>query len=257
MSNHQPLNLSAFQWQQPVGAWRARGAHSAALRVGLGLPCPDKPSQEKDKEGFTLWHYWANSPRPHETFSQLLVCAGKSSANMLSTSGLHPWHYLLHRGHLQAAKAWMDKLGHPKDPGPTKEGDTFAHTSAWSGKGGVVSLFAKRGFEHIDAHDDKGMTPLIIAIHRGGIPLTEAFLMAGANPDATDLEGRSAMHHAALYGDIELVSLLEDAGGDIGAPDGSGLSARSILRARKSLSEREKDGIRTYWERRGQERLTF
>lgn len=257
MSSRQPTNLSVFRWQQPIGAWRKRGAHSAALRVGLGLACPDSPSQDQDKEGFTLWHYWANSPRPHETFSQLMGCAGKSGAQKLSNDGAHPWHYLLHRGHLAAAKAWMGQMKLPKEPQPTKEGDTFAHAAAWSGNPDMARLFSKQGFGHVDLPDDKGATPLIIAIHRGGLPLTEALLMAGANPDVPDPEGRSAMHHAALYGDIELASLLEDSGGDMGAPDATGLSARSILRARKSLSERERDGIRIYWERRSLERLTF
>ena len=81
--------------------------------------------------------------------------------------------------------------------------------------------------------------------------------MAGSDPDVRDAQGRSAMHHAAMYGDMSLLGFFEDIGGDAEAPDATGLSAQSIAKARRNPSAQDIEGIRIYWAKMGAERLLF
>ena len=258
MSAQPSSSARPFRWQQPIGSWRARGAQSAALRAGLGLPCPPvNKAAPKDDHGFTLWHYWANSPRPHESFAQLHRRLGDTHAHEVSQDGTHPWHYLLHHGHVKALDAWAKAFGAIQEIAPNQAGDTLAHAAAWSGEVACLAKLSHLDMAHINHTDDKGFTPLIIAIHRGGLEAARALLMAGADPDVVDQQGRSAMHHAALYGDIGLLGFFEDAGGDAQAPDFTGLSASSIVRTRRNSTVQDLEGIRIYWARQKTERLNF
>lgn len=51
-----------------------------------------------------------------------------------------------------------------------------------------------------DVSNDAGETPLIFAVHRKDLQLTKALLEAGANPDRADNSGRSARDYAMLEG---------------------------------------------------------
>ncbi|MFS0851611.1 ankyrin repeat domain-containing protein [Novosphingobium panipatense] len=51
-----------------------------------------------------------------------------------------------------------------------------------------------------DTSNDAGETPLIFAVHRKDLQLTKALLEAGANPDRSDNSGRSARDYARLEG---------------------------------------------------------
>ncbi|GGB96780.1 hypothetical protein GCM10011494_14050 [Novosphingobium endophyticum] len=51
-----------------------------------------------------------------------------------------------------------------------------------------------------DVSNDAGETPLISAVHRKDLQLVKALLQAGANPDRADNSGRSARDYAALEG---------------------------------------------------------
>lgn len=51
-----------------------------------------------------------------------------------------------------------------------------------------------------DVSNDAGETPLIFAVHRKDLQLTKALLQAGANPDRADNSGRSARDYAELEG---------------------------------------------------------
>lgn len=51
-----------------------------------------------------------------------------------------------------------------------------------------------------DVSNDAGETPLIFAVHRKDLQLTKALLQAGANADRADNSGRSARDYAELEG---------------------------------------------------------
>ena len=52
-----------------------------------------------------------------------------------------------------------------------------------------------------DASNDAGETPLISAVHRRDLQLIKVLLQAGADPDRSDNSGRSARDYAKLEGD--------------------------------------------------------
>lgn len=81
---------------------------------------------------------------------------------------------------------------------------------------------------HVDA--DQGWTPLLIACDLGLKDLTLQLLERGVQVDvkvrAGDARGRSAIHLASYYGEVELVRALLQQGIDINQqPEGGGLSA--------------------------------
>ncbi len=245
-------------WKQPVGAWRERGASKALLRVGLGLPLDFQGEDLVDEAGFTPWHYWAHSPQAHHSFDRLLQQVGDTLLDRIAASGEHAWHFLLLDGNLEALEAWKKSQGAPKEPPAIRpSGDTFSHCLAWSGDGRLWALFEKQDLASINAPDAQSITPLVIAIHRGDYAFARAFLMAGADPQAIDQQGRTALHHAAQYGDQALFMLLEDMGGDPEQRDNNGIEAQSILRARRQVSSSDISALREHWARRRWLRTAF
>lgn len=246
-------------WQQPIGAWRERGASQTLLRIGLGLPIGKEKAQPlMDSEGYTAWHYWAHSPSPHQSFEAVWEKTAGNLLDRTASSGAHAWHFLLLGGHLQGMLAWKRKRGIPLEPPAVNTtGDTFSHCLAWSGEGQALELFPKGGLLSINAADNQGFTPLVIAIHRGNLEFVHQLLMAGADPNQKDAQGRTALHHAGQYGEQELFMLLEDFGADPEERDLQGVEAASVLRARRRLPLTDTAAIREHWLRRQQTRLPF
>jgi len=246
-------------WQQPIGAWRERGASQTLLRIGLGLPLnKEKGHSLMDSEGYTAWHYWAHSPRPHQSFEGVWEETEGNLLDRTASSGAHAWHFLLLTGQLQAMAIWKDKQGIPPEPPALNTtGDTFSHCLAWSGEGQALEIVGKRGLLSINAVDNQGFTPLIIALHRGDLDFVHRFLMAGADPNQKDAQGRTSLHHAGQYGQEELFMLLEDFGGDPEERDLQGIEASSVLRTRRRLPSTDTAAIREHWSRRQQSRLPF
>ena len=243
-------------WRQPLGSWAVRGAAPECVAVGLGL-WPGRWKFLPDSQGYSPWHYWANGPRPLKLFDAMLEAFGPQGAQTLSHRHEHPWHHLLVRGHVAAVKRWAGKLGPPTEKGATLGGDTLPHCAAWSGDPVALALLGDGELPLLNTLDQQGLTPLIVAVHRGGLKLARIFLLAGADPMRCDRHGRNALHHAAQYGDVELLSLMEDLGGDGDVPTPQGLSAHDLARMRRQLSAHAVSGMREHWAKRARQRLPF
>lgn len=82
----------------------------------------------------------------------------------------------------------------------------------------------------IDGRDRKGRTPLIKAVQQGKQDVAALLLKEGADPNAADDEGMTAlMHAAALWNSPELINLLVMTGASVNQTDHFGKTALSHL----------------------------
>lgn len=249
-------------WSQPLGLWRARGASTSALRLGMGLPpltTENAKSPDIDRDGNTLWHYWSESPRPLDLWSSVKSRLLVDLANQRSLHGEHPWHRLALRGHMDAMKAWAHDLKAPVQSHDTTGAginqDTLFMRAAWSGNDALIKWLI--GMD-VDIHtaDENGYTPLMIAIHRCSQETVQLLLNHGADPEIKDLKGRSAMHHAAQSEHTDLYTMIEDCGGDGQEKDLHGLTAKSIL-DRAVRTPQQAFITQGHWDNRYQLKLAF
>lgn len=82
----------------------------------------------------------------------------------------------------------------------------------------IVKLLLSAGAD-VEACDSRGRTALLIATHYARGSIVNRLLEAGSNIQALDNDTRGALHHAAHSGDARLVQLFIDKGIDLNAPD--------------------------------------
>lgn len=85
-----------------------------------------------------------------------------------------------------------------------------------------VRLHLRSGID-INATDEKGRSPLILAISRGRLDLCQLLLAEGADPGIRDNEGNDALAVARLRGQAEIAMLLASAALDAEEPSPAGL----------------------------------
>ena len=88
--------------------------------------------------------------------------------------------------------------------------------AAWDGRTAVVELLLAAGAD-VDAKDEDGWTALHYAATRGHTAVVELLLAAGADVNAQSNAGGTALHYAAFYGHSAVVELLLAAGADVDA----------------------------------------
>lgn len=64
-------------------------------------------------------------------------------------------------------------------------------------------------------HNKTGMTPLMTAAHAGRVETVGLLLEYNADPNLRADDNASALHWASLYGDLDIVNMLVDAGADL------------------------------------------
>lgn len=88
--------------------------------------------------------------------------------------------------------------------------NSLLRLAAISGVEVAVSLHIRRG-DDLDARDESGATPLILAAARRRKGVVKLLLEAGANPALSDSNGKNALDHALGAGCSETISLLAEA----------------------------------------------
>ena len=81
--------------------------------------------------------------------------------------------------------------------------------AAMAGVAVAVRLHIRRA-DDINATDELGCTPLILAASRGHLDICRLLLNAGANPLIKNIEGNSALTVAINFGFTEIVALLQE-----------------------------------------------
>lgn len=103
------------------------------------------------------------------------------------------------------------------------DGRTALYYASRVGNHGVVTALLERGADPLIA-DLNGSTPLIIATHFGHVRVVEALLAHGCGDvnHRTFAGGMSALHVACWEGNVNVVRLLLEAGGDLTSVDEDG-----------------------------------
>jgi ankyrin repeat protein len=129
------------------------------------------------------------------------------------------------------------------DVSANSSGRTALHFAAASQKsnGRVVQLLLKEGAE-IEAPDHRGETALHLAVKMENRQFIPILLDKGASLESVNLKGSTALHIAVEREDVDTVRLLLDKGADIQAKAGQRKTVLHLA-AYRQLSHRSKSGI--------------
>jgi ankyrin repeat protein len=100
---------------------------------------------------------------------------------------------------------------------PQGDGATALHWAAHWNDVALAELLLRAG-ARVDAANDLGLTPLVLACANGSAPMAAALLGAGANPNAVAV-GEPVLMTAARSGNADVVRALLDAAADVNATD--------------------------------------
>ena len=118
--------------------------------------------------------------------------------------------------------------GRPIDAGFTMGSKTL-HYAVDVARVDLARDLIQRGAD-LEAKDERGYSPLILAAFKGRTAVLRILLEGGADAKAQDKHGNSALMFAAQGGDLEAVKLLLAAGADIGARGQNGYTALQIAK---------------------------
>lgn len=95
-----------------------------------------------------------------------------------------------------------------------KDGSTPLHCAAWKGHDAVVALLLATGAEvnARNANEHWGTTPLHAAAHANQASIASLLIQHGADLGATDLVGKTPLHHTTFHKAKAVAKILEDCG---------------------------------------------
>lgn len=237
------------------GRWARRGGGCAGL-LALGLqPVDGIESGWRDSEGNTAWHYWGAAREAEPGVLEWLEAHVGGDREARNQAGLTCAHLLALNGRHADLTRWLERWPRPDDSqGAANESPRFRpfiKMAAWSGSRRSI-LRVLDGHDIVRADeacgDEGGL--LTVALYRGRQEETLALLAGGADPNWRDGHGRTAMHHAALLGETELMVTLEDAGGDGELRDRGGQTAQDIFDDSPRRGDDYASALRAQWARR-------
>lgn len=94
-------------------------------------------------------------------------------------------------------------------------GNTTLHHACWNEQGEVVKVLLEKDKDSVNKVNDDGETPLILAVKRSNLVITQLLIDAGAEPEHADLNGVMPLHIAAGNGDLFVAKALIGAGAGI------------------------------------------
>lgn len=90
-------------------------------------------------------------------------------------------------------------------------GNTPLHQAVYNGQGEVVRTLLTTSDGMLDATNDNGETPLVIACLKENLRIAKLLIEAGADVNKSLLDGNTPLHYAALWGNRFLGRELIDA----------------------------------------------
>lgn len=82
----------------------------------------------------------------------------------------------------------------------------------------LLQEMVKENPELVNAQNEQGYTPLILAAYNGQLEMVKALIKNGADLDQSFTQG-AAIHGAAFKGHLEIVKLLVESGAKLDVPD--------------------------------------
>ncbi len=118
----------------------------------------------------------------------------------------------LARGYRDMALFLIER-GAELDPGADHNQRTLLHEAARGGHPELISLLVENGLD-VNAEDEYGNTPLLLATRPAHSQAVKTLIEAGADVNASNSGGVTPLHDAASGGQVEIVRMLLAAGAD-------------------------------------------
>jgi ankyrin repeat protein len=137
--------------------------------------------------------------------------------------GRTPFMMACERRHLGVVRLFLQHLGKQELHATNEEGQTALHAAAWCGDEDIVTFLLGQGALP-SSRDKTNVTPLMLACEEGQTGVVK-LLLQHVGPQAlqeTDNEGKTALHHAALWGHEETVTFLLGQGAQANSKDKDG-----------------------------------
>ena len=119
----------------------------------------------------------------------------------------------------------------PTGAGTPRPAAAVLHRAAQAGDIAGLQAALSAGAE-VDARDGRGWTALMHAVSQGYVLLVEPLLEAGASPDVRAPDGATALFMAAVLGHTEVIELLSNRGADVSVKGPKGKTAVDVARTR-------------------------
>ncbi|MBR4592548.1 MAG: ankyrin repeat domain-containing protein [Elusimicrobiaceae bacterium] len=177
----------------------------------------------KDDLGKTAMLYASTLEDP-KTLSYLIT-ADKMSINIPDNQGNTPLIYAVQKGYLRNVKALLDGGANANYRNPTN-GLCALATAAAEGNPEMIKLLVKNGKADINLPDLEGRTPIFYAVENNRPEALQLLLSAGANPNAQDNSGATALMRASAKNYTDCINLLlRQKNTDVNVADNLGRSA--------------------------------
>lgn len=209
-----------------------RGHHVEEVRAGLA----ERPDLlgNRDERGRGWLHLACSVPGTPMAMAELLLGLGLGLDDAAFTEGAWratPLWFAVARGINYPLAAYL--LGRGCNPNYS----LFA--AAWNEDRATIQLLLEHGAD-IEEGTDRGETPLIGAVGWSKFGPAEELLLGGANPDAQDGKGRTALHLMLKKGSAaEHFAMFIRAGARGDIPDAEGRTAAEILGRKRDAVWRE------------------
>jgi uncharacterized protein len=153
-----------------------------------------------------------------------------------------------HKGDVPQVEAWLkehhDELNHP-----ISDGFSLLHVACMFGQRNLVTfLLGRHALVNQNADNKSKATPLhLAAAFREEVTaaaICEKLIENGAELNAKDADGQTALHHAVARGSLLLVATMIEAGGDPYLKDSQGRSPMDLAKDLATESAATSDQIR-------------
>ena len=237
-------SAAAAETAGAAGSTGAVAADQAPAAAPAPIPAPafgydtGRPSPRAIREAQALLAGLGYAPGPADglwgrrtgqAYRAFLRDAGLPAAEWLTPEALRAMRVIAKRADVVADAS--TQLSASVAPAAAAAPPDALHRAAQAGDiAGLQAALA--GGADVDARDRAGLTALMAAVGKGYPLLVELLLGAGADPDVRAPDGATALFMAAVHGHTGIIELLMAADADISVRGPKGKTAVDVARAR-------------------------